>query len=64
MRGVALSIDKEKILGIAHRYVLKGQSKKAVKEIEKLVETSPNDSRLRLRLGDLYLKNGDNDGAI
>ncbi len=61
---MALSIDKEKILGIAHRYVLKGQSKKAVKEIEKLVEASPNDSRLRLKLGDLYLKNGDTESAI
>ena len=59
-----MSIDKEKILGIAHRYVLKGQSKKAVKELEKLVETSPDDSRLRLKLGDLYLRNGDSDGAI
>jgi tetratricopeptide (TPR) repeat protein len=59
-----LSIDKERILGIAQRYILKGQSKKAIKELQKLVEDSPTDSRLRLKLGDIYLKNGENENAI
>jgi len=59
-----LSIDKERILGIAQRYILKGQSKKAIKELQKLVEGSPQDSRLRLKLGDIYLKNGENENAI
>jgi tetratricopeptide (TPR) repeat protein len=59
-----LSIDKERILGIAQRYILKGQSKKAIKELQKLVEDSPMDSRLRLKLGDIYLKNGENENAI
>ncbi len=59
-----MGIDKEKILGLAQKYVLKGQSKKATKELEKLVESSPEDSRLRLKLGDLYLKNSDNESAI
>ncbi|HSB06977.1 MAG TPA: tetratricopeptide repeat protein, partial [Thermodesulfobacteriota bacterium] len=59
-----MGIDKEKILGIAQRYFLKGQSKKAVKELQKLVEGSPEDSRLRLKLGDLYLKDGENESAV
>ncbi|OGP90902.1 MAG: hypothetical protein A2157_05520 [Deltaproteobacteria bacterium RBG_16_47_11] len=59
-----MGIDKEKILGIAQRYILKGQSKKAIKELQKLVEASPQDSRLRLKLGDLYLKNGENESAF
>jgi len=59
-----LGIDKEKILGIAQRYLLKGQSKKAIKELQKLVEASPQDSRLRLKLGDLYLKDGKNESAV
>jgi tetratricopeptide (TPR) repeat protein len=59
-----LSIDKERILGIAQRYILKGQSKKAIKELQKLVEGSPQDSRLRLKLGDIYLKNAENENAI
>ena len=58
-----LGIDKEKILGIAQKYILKGQSKKAVKELQKLVESTPRDSRLRIKLGDLYLRNGDEENA-
>ena len=59
-----LGIDKEKILDIAQKYILKGQSKKAIKEYLKLVEATPQDKRLHLKLGDLYLKNGEEDKAI
>jgi tetratricopeptide (TPR) repeat protein len=62
--GEDLGIDKEKILDIAQKYVLKGQSKKAIKEYLKLVGDSPQDKRLRLKLGDLYLKDGEEDKAI
>jgi tetratricopeptide (TPR) repeat protein len=59
-----LGIDKEKILDIAQKYILKGQSQKAIKEYLKLIEASPEDKRLHLKLGDLYLKNGEEDKAI
>ena len=59
-----MGIDKEKILDIAQKYILKGQSQKAIKEYLKLVEASPEDKRLHLKLGDLYLKNGEEDKAI
>jgi len=59
-----LGIDKEKILEIAQKYILKGQSKKAIKEYLKLVEATPEDKRLHLKLGDLYLKNAEEDKAI
>jgi len=59
-----LVIDKEKILGIAQRYILKGQTKKAIKEYLKLIEASPKDKRLYLKLGDLYSKIGENEKAI
>jgi tetratricopeptide (TPR) repeat protein len=59
-----LAIDKEKILDIAQKYVLKGQSKKAIKEYLKLAEANPQDKRLHLKLGDLYLKDGEEDKAI
>ena len=59
-----LGFDKEKMLGVAQKYILKGQSKKAVKELQKLLESSPTDSRLRLKLGDLYLKIGDHEEAF
>jgi lipopolysaccharide biosynthesis regulator YciM len=57
-------VDKEKILGIAQKYILKGQSKKAIKEYLKLLEADPQDKRLHLKIGDLYLKNGENKKAI
>jgi len=59
-----LAIDKEKILDIAQKYVLKGQSKKAIQEYLKLIEADPKDKRLYLKLGDLYFKNGENEKAI
>jgi len=59
-----LVIDKEKILSIAQKYILRGQSKKAIKEYLKLIETTPKDKRLYLKLGDLYLKDGENERAI
>ena len=57
-------IDKEKIQNIAQKYVLKGQSDKAIKEYQKLIKASPRDSRAHLKLGDLYLKGGENEKAI
>jgi len=59
-----LAIDKEKILNIAQKYILKGQSNKAIKEYEKLVRASPKDIRSHIKLGDLYLKNGENGKAV
>lgn len=59
-----MAIDKEKILSIAQKYILRGQSNKAVKEYLKLIEASPKDKRLYLKLGDLYLKSGENEKAI
>ena len=59
-----MGIDKEKILDIAQKYILKGQPKKAIKEYLKLTEANPQDKRLHLKLGDLYLKDGEEDKAI
>ena len=59
-----LVIDKENILDTAQKYVLKGQLQKAIREYLKLVEAAPQDKRLHLKLGDLYLKNGEEDKAI
>ena len=61
---MAVVLDKEKILALAQRYVLKGQSQKAIKEYLRLIEATPKDKRLYLKLGDLYLKNAENEKAI
>jgi len=57
-------MDKDKILNTVQQYILKGQTEKAIKELQKLVRTSPKDIRSHLKLGDLYLKNNDNEKAI
>ena len=59
-----MAIDKESILDTAQKYVLKGQFQKAVKEYLRLLEADPRDKRLHLKLGDLYLKDGEEDKAI
>jgi len=59
-----LAIDKESILDTAQKYILKGQFQKAVKEYLRLLEADPRDKRLHLKLGDLYLKAGEEDKAI
>lgn len=57
-------VDKEKILDLAQKYILKNQPKKAIAEYIKLIEADPKDKRLYLKLGDLYYKNGDYEKAI
>ena len=59
-----MAIDKESTLDVAQKYILKGQLKKAINEYLRLVEADPQDKRLHLKLGDLYLKNGEDDKAI
>ena len=57
-------VDREKLLDNAQKYILKGQSKKAIKEFQKLLESNPQDKRLHLKIGDLYLKNGESEKAV
>ena len=45
------------------RQILNDQAKKSIKECLRLVEAYPKDKRLRLRLGDLYFKNGEKEKA-
>ncbi len=42
----------------------RGHIEKAIQECSKALEKSPGDSRVRLKLGDLHLKNGDDQRAI
>jgi len=57
-------MDKDKILNTIQQYILKGQTEKAIKELQKLVKVSSRDIRSRLKLGDLYLKSGESEKAI
>jgi len=51
-------------LGIAKKYILKSQANDEISEYLKLIEMTPNDKRLHLKLADLYLKKGENEEAI
>jgi tetratricopeptide (TPR) repeat protein len=59
-----LAVNKRKILDAAQKYVQKGQFDKALKEYQTLVELEPKDTNLRLKLGDLHLRQGSKDSAI
>jgi tetratricopeptide (TPR) repeat protein len=59
-----LNTPKEYFFDIAQKYIKKGQHKKAIKEYRKILDGDPKNIRVRLKLGDLYLKNGHKDNAI
>lgn len=59
-----MTINKEKVLSDVQKYIIKGQPKRAIKEYLDLIEASPKDKRLYLKLGDLYFKIGEKENAI
>jgi pilus assembly protein FimV len=58
------SINKRKILESAQRNLQKGALDKALKDYQTILEADPRDSNVRLKLGDLQLRRGNNDDAI
>jgi tetratricopeptide (TPR) repeat protein len=59
-----LAINKRKILESAQKHLQKGALDKALKDYETLLEADPKDANVRLKLGDLQLKQGKTDEAI
>ena len=59
-----MAIKRDKILKTAEKLVQKGKLDQAIREYEKLLEASPNDSNTVNRLGDLYGRVGDVDKAV
>ena len=53
-----MSFDRAKALQSAQKYLAKGQLDRAISEYERLVQADPKDSRLLLKLGDLYTRQG------
>ena len=62
--GELLSVNKRKIQANAQKYLQKGQLDKALKEYATLVELDPRDANSRLKLGDLYLRQGQKAEAV
>jgi tetratricopeptide (TPR) repeat protein len=61
---LAFAVDKRKTLDAAQKFVQKGAFDKALKEYQKLLQADPKDTNVRLKIGDLHLKKGDQRLAI
>jgi tetratricopeptide (TPR) repeat protein len=59
-----VAIDREKILGLAQKYVEKKRYDKAVIEYQKVIQEDPNDARTLLKLGDVQSKMEEYAGAV
>ncbi len=59
-----MAIKRDKILKTAEKLVQKGKLEQAIKEYEKLLSASPDDSNTVNRLGDLYGRVGEIDKAV
>ncbi len=55
---------KEKIIDRAQKYILKGYIDRAIEEYKKASAIDPGDTSIRLRIGELYIKNGMKEEAI
>jgi len=49
---------------VAHRFLERGQRKRAIAEFEKALAQDPDDIRTRLRIAELHLREGDADRAV
>ncbi|TNF30575.1 MAG: tetratricopeptide repeat protein [Deltaproteobacteria bacterium] len=58
------AVDKEKLVASAQRYLKRGQVKKAIAEVERLVVDDKEDMRARLELADLYERGGEPKRAV
>jgi pilus assembly protein FimV len=59
-----MSVDKAKVLKNAQKYTQKGQYDRAIAEYLKLIDADPSEKTYKNFLGDLYLKQGNQDAAI
>lgn len=62
--GELAAINKRKLLESAQKNLQKGALDKALKDYQALLEADPRDANVRLKVGDLQLKRGQNDDAI
>jgi len=63
-RLAELNVPKEHLYDIAQKYLKKGHHKKAIKEYRDILAKDSKNIRVRLKLGDLYLREGEKDNAI
>ncbi|MCB9396463.1 MAG: tetratricopeptide repeat protein [Acidobacteria bacterium] len=59
-----MAINRSKILAVADKYIAQQKYDKALNELLKLVQSSPNDTNLLNKIGDLYSQLGNTKSAI
>lgn len=56
-------VNRAKVIADAHKYLAKGNLKRAVKEYEKVLKDDPSDIRTKLKVADLLFRLGDRERA-
>ena len=59
-----MAINKRKILQSAQKHMQKGALEKALKDYMALLKADPKDANLRLKVGDIHLKQGKTEDAV
>ncbi len=59
-----MAINKRKILQSAQKHMQKGALDKALKDYGSLLQADPGDANIRLKVGDIHLKQGKTDEAV
>ena len=59
-----MAINKRKILQSAQKHLQKGALDKALKDYATLLEADPKDANIRLKVGDIHLKQGKTEEAV
>jgi tetratricopeptide (TPR) repeat protein len=59
-----LAVNKRKILASAQKHLQKGALDKALKDYRTALKADPKDSNVRLKIGDILLRQGSRDEAI
>lgn len=59
-----MAINKRKILQSAQKHLQKGALDKALKDYQTLLEADPRDANVRLKIGDIHLKQGNASEAV
>lgn len=56
-------VNRAKVIATAHKYLAKGNLKRAVKEYEKVLKDDPSDIRTKLKVADLLFRLGEKERA-
>ncbi len=59
-----MAINKRKVLQSAQKNLQKGALDKALKDYQTLLKADPKDSNVRLKIGDIHLKQGNTEEAV